>query len=67
MPLNIFTLKNHPKRGDENRKYKRFKQLLSEHQQKGMLKQKELLDEALENWRGDLEQVDDICVIGVRV
>jgi serine phosphatase RsbU (regulator of sigma subunit) len=30
-------------------------------------KQKQLLLNAYENWKGDLEQVDDICVIGLRV
>jgi hypothetical protein len=29
--------------------------------------QKEILDRAFEGWKGDLEQVDDVCVIGVRV
>jgi len=32
-----------------------------------MLRQKEILDETLQNWMGDLEQVDDVCVIGVRL
>ena len=32
-----------------------------------MNKQKELIDKALISWQGDIEQVDDICVIGVTV
>ena len=30
-------------------------------------KQKETLDKAFENWRGDFEQVDDVCVIGIKI
>jgi hypothetical protein len=29
--------------------------------------QKEKLTDAFEKWRGNLEQVDDVCVIGIRV
>ncbi len=29
--------------------------------------QRQLLENALENWRGELEQIDDVCIIGVRV
>ena len=27
----------------------------------------ELIDEAFETWKGEYEQLDDVCVIGVRV
>lgn len=30
-------------------------------------KQKEMLANALNEWRGNLEQVDDICIIGIRI
>ena len=36
-------------------------------QDEPMSKQKSSLNEAYENWRGDLEQIDDVCVIGVRI
>ena len=29
--------------------------------------QKELLDKMFELWRGELEQIDDVCVIGVGI
>ena len=29
--------------------------------------QKEKLDDFFEEWKGKLEQVDDVCVIGVRI
>ncbi len=32
-----------------------------------MEEQRKIVEEAFENWKGDLEQVDDVCVIGVRV
>jgi len=48
-------------------KYKPFKQLLLNNQQKPLNIQQDLLDEAIEKWRGELEQIDDICIIGMRV
>jgi serine phosphatase RsbU (regulator of sigma subunit) len=47
--------------------YKRFRELLLEIHQLPMQMQREKLDEAIENWRGDGEQVDDILVIGFRL
>jgi hypothetical protein len=29
--------------------------------------QKQKLQDAFEQWRGQLEQVDDVCVIGVKI
>jgi serine phosphatase RsbU (regulator of sigma subunit) len=29
--------------------------------------QKEMLEQSFENWRGDLEQLDDVAIIGIRV
>ena len=34
---------------------------------KTMEEQKQILDETITKWRGEQEQVDDICVIGVRI
>ena len=45
---------------------KPFKKLLSDIYHEPMDKQKELLDEALENWQGSHNQVDDVLVIGIR-
>ncbi|MDF1673935.1 MAG: tetratricopeptide repeat protein [Vicingaceae bacterium] len=55
--------------GDKGKKLKtaNFKQLLLSIQKEPMEKQKQLIDEAFENWKGDLEQLDDVCVIGVRI
>lgn len=48
-------------------KYKTFKELLLKSSENTLLNQKEVIDQAFITWKGDLEQVDDICVIGVRV
>jgi len=48
-------------------KAKPFRELLSTFQDESMESQKRLLNDQFENWRGDLEQIDDVCIIGVRV
>jgi phosphoserine phosphatase RsbU/P len=48
-------------------KYKKFQELLLEMQEKKMEVQQTILDTEFEKWRGDLEQVDDILVIGIRI
>lgn len=48
-------------------KYPAFKELLLSNAGKTMEEQKALLDDALEDWKGKLSQVDDICVMGVRI
>jgi serine phosphatase RsbU (regulator of sigma subunit) len=55
--------------GESRKKYKinRFKELLLSIQNESMDKQEELLNNAFESWRGDIEQIDDVCVIGVRI
>jgi serine phosphatase RsbU (regulator of sigma subunit)/tetratricopeptide (TPR) repeat protein len=55
--------------GEKGKKFKgaNFKKLLLSIQHESMERQKELINEAFENWRGKLEQIDDVCVIGVRV
>lgn len=55
--------------GDKGKKFKakNFKSLLISIQNEPMNLQKVLIEEAFENWRGNLEQLDDVCVIGVRV
>ncbi|MBL4593611.1 MAG: tetratricopeptide repeat protein [Flavobacteriales bacterium] len=48
-------------------KYEPFRTMLLNNQDKDMNEQKELLDTQFEKWKGDLEQVDDVCVIGVKI
>lgn len=46
---------------------KRFKKLLTSVYELPMKEQKEMLISSLESWQNDNEQVDDICVVGVKV
>lgn len=48
-------------------KYAQFKQLLAGIKDKSLDEQLHSIDNALESWKGNLEQVDDILVIGVRI
>jgi len=47
--------------------YKPFKKLLSDIHDKPMDEQKDILDRSIIEWKGPLEQVDDICIIGLRI
>ncbi len=51
----------------EKFKYKALKELLLSIQDKPMLEQKHIIEKAFDNWKGDLEQVDDVLVIGIRI
>ena len=55
--------------GEKGKKFKSkaFRELLLSIQGKSMEEQKLIIDETFETWKGDLEQIDDVCVIGVRV
>jgi serine phosphatase RsbU (regulator of sigma subunit) len=55
--------------GKLGKKYKsaNFRRFLLSIEDKDMDEQKKLVDEEFENWKGELEQVDDVCVIGVRL
>lgn len=46
---------------------KKFKQTLLSAAHEPMHQQKERLFAGFDEWKGDLEQVDDVCVIGIRV
>ena len=48
-------------------KAKAFRELLLSIQDKNMEDQRNIVDESFETWRGNLEQIDDVCVIGVKV
>jgi serine phosphatase RsbU (regulator of sigma subunit) len=54
--------------GERGKKMKtvKFKKLLIENSSKDLNQQKKTLLKAFNDWKGNLEQVDDVCVIGVR-
>lgn len=54
--------------GEKSKKFtsKRLKELLHEIKDQSMDDQKTIIAEELENWRGENESIDDVCVLGVR-
>ncbi len=55
--------------GEKGKKmmYKPFKNLLLSIQDKSMSEQKIILEQHFKEWKGSLEQVDDVCIIGMRI
>jgi ligand-binding sensor domain-containing protein/serine phosphatase RsbU (regulator of sigma subunit) len=47
--------------------YRTLKKMLLEHNNLSMVEQDIRYNEIIENWRGSREQIDDICLMGVRV
>jgi len=48
-------------------KYKQLKENLVANHHLPLIEQKEKLVSVFEKWKGDLEQVDDVCVIGIKI
>lgn len=55
--------------GPKGKKYKsgKLKELLISIKDNPMQQQGEKLDHEFEAWRGDLEQVDDVCILGIKI
>jgi serine phosphatase RsbU (regulator of sigma subunit) len=55
--------------GEKGKKFKpqAFRTLLLSIQKESMEDQKTIINQAFENWKGDLEQIDDICIMGVKI
>lgn len=47
--------------------YKQMKKLLISIASLPLIEQKRVLNDTFEEWKGDLEQIDDVCLIGVRI
>ena len=48
-------------------KYKQLEELLISVNQKSLKEQKQILETTIEKWKGNLEQVDDILIIGLQI
>lgn len=55
--------------GEDGKKFNksRFKEIIKQIHGEKMSIQKRMLLEALNTWKGEFEQVDDICIIGVQI
>lgn len=55
--------------GEKGKKYKsaNFRRFLVSIQDQDMEAQKSSIQNEFEGWKGDIEQLDDVCVIGVRI
>jgi tetratricopeptide (TPR) repeat protein len=48
-------------------KYKQFLEMVAHHVQLPLIKQAHAIENTFNNWKGELEQVDDVCVIGIKL
>ncbi|MBI2722422.1 MAG: SpoIIE family protein phosphatase [Bacteroidetes bacterium] len=48
-------------------KYKKLQELLLSMSTESMQTQKQKLNDVFDKWKGNLEQIDDVCLIGVRI
>jgi serine phosphatase RsbU (regulator of sigma subunit) len=48
-------------------KYKQLEEILVSVNSLPLKEQSEILNQKFEEWRGDLEQVDDVCIIGIKI
>jgi serine phosphatase RsbU (regulator of sigma subunit) len=48
-------------------KYKNFQTLLLANADKSMSEQSEVIKNEFYKWKGNLEQIDDVCIVGIRV
>ena len=55
--------------GKKQKKYKyiNFKKLLLNNTSDLLENQKKAIDEEFNSWKGDLEQIDDICILGIKI
>ena len=55
--------------GPDEKKFKsgNLKELLLQIHKKPFSQQKEILDKTIEDWKGDLQQIDDIMIVGLKI
>ena len=44
-----------------------FQKTLLDNHSKAMTEQKKILEKGFSDWRGEHEQIDDVCVMGIRI
>jgi serine phosphatase RsbU (regulator of sigma subunit) len=55
------------KLGGKKFKASKLKELLLSIQHKTLKEQREIISQTFEAWKGNLEQIDDVCIIGVKI
>ena len=55
--------------GEKGKKFKKanFKKLLLSIEHQPMSEQKVIIEKEFQKWKGQLEQIDDVCVMGIRI
>ena len=48
-------------------KYKQLADLILRNKNLSMAEQRNILENTFSAWRGDMEQVDDVCIIGIKL
>lgn len=48
-------------------KYKQLQEVILANRHLNMNRQKEILERTFDNWKGEIEQVDDVCIIGLKL
>lgn len=48
-------------------KYKQLNELLQQNSSKAMEEQYSIIKETFENWKGELEQIDDVTIVGIKI
>jgi serine phosphatase RsbU (regulator of sigma subunit) len=48
-------------------KYKTFRERIASISTLPIADQKKIIDDDFETWKGDLEQLDDVCVMGIKI
>ncbi|MFO0356760.1 MAG: tetratricopeptide repeat protein [Sphingobacteriaceae bacterium] len=48
-------------------KYKQLNELLIANCDRSITEQHQIIQESFNKWKGDLEQIDDVCVIGIKI
>jgi hypothetical protein len=48
-------------------RYKQFKKLLNDNYKLNFEKQKHILEKTFIQWKGDLDQIDDVLVAGIKI